>query len=187
VTHDQVEALSLSTRIAVMSGGRVVQQGSPREIYLEPNSEFVADFVGATSFVAGRVLTSGPVALTLETDLGTISCRPRPEVREGASAVVALRPECLVVTDRPAQGGNHFVGEVELSLFVGDGVDYRIRVGGQSLRARGSTRVQFDAGDRVYVNAAVDDCVVLLAEPAEPAEPVGPEAALDATNAGSAR
>jgi iron(III) transport system ATP-binding protein len=176
VTHDQVEALSLSTRIAVMSGGRVVQEGSPREIYLEPNSEFVANFVGATSFVAGRVLTSSPVTLTVETELGALSCRPHPDVRTGASAIVAIRPESLVVTDKPTQGDNCFAGEVELSLFVGDGVDYRIRAGGQSLRARGSARAQFDAGDPVYVNAAADDCVVLLADP------VGVEETLDATD-----
>ncbi|MDX6433643.1 MAG: iron(III) transport system ATP-binding protein [Streptosporangiaceae bacterium] len=176
VTHDQVEALSLSTRIAVMSGGRVVQEGSPREIYLEPNSEFVADFVGATSFVAGRVLTSSPVALTLETELGIFSCRPQPDVRTGASAIVALRPESLVVTDKPTQGDNCFPGEVELSLFVGDGVDYRIGAGGQSVRARGSARTQFDTGDTVYVTAAAHDCVVLLTDA------VGDEAATDATD-----
>jgi iron(III) transport system ATP-binding protein len=176
VTHDQVEALSLSTRIAVMSAGRVVQEGSPREIYMEPNSEFVADFVGATSFVAGQVLSSSPVALTAEAEFGTISCRPHPDVRTGASAIIAFRPESLVVTDKPTQGDNCFAGEVELSLFVGDGVDYRIRVGNQSLRARGSARTQFDAGDKVYVNAAADDCVVLLADA------VGDQAATDATD-----
>ncbi len=164
VTHDQVEALSLSTRIAVMSGGRVVQEGTPREIYLEPNSEFVADFVGATSFVAGRVVTSGSVALTLETELGTFDCRPDPTLLVGTAALIALRPESLVVTDVPGESDNCFAGEVELSLFVGEGVDYRIRVGGQSVRARGSARAQFDAGDKVYVNAAAEDCVVLLAD-----------------------
>jgi iron(III) transport system ATP-binding protein len=164
VTHDQVEALSLSTRIAVMSGGRVVQEGTPREIYLEPNSEFVADFVGATSFVAGRVIASSSVALTLGTELGAFNCRPDPGLLVGQAALVALRPESLVVSDAPAEGDNCFAGEVELSLFVGDGVDYRINVGGQSLRARGSARAQFDAGDTVYVNAAAGDCVVLLAD-----------------------
>jgi iron(III) transport system ATP-binding protein len=167
VTHDQVEALSLSTRIAVMSGGRVVQEGTPREIYLEPNSEFVADFVGATSFVAGRVVTSTSVALTLETELGAFYCRPDPGLLVGKAALVALRPESLVVSDAPGESDNCFAGEVELSLFVGDGVDYRINVGGQSLRARGSARAQFDAGDKVYVNAAAGDCVVLLADSAE--------------------
>jgi iron(III) transport system ATP-binding protein len=167
VTHDQVEALSLSTRIAVMSGGRVVQEGSPREIYLEPNSEFVADFVGATSFVAGHVITSSSVSLTLETELGAFNCRPDPGILAGTAALVALRPESLVVTDSPGEGDNCFAGEVELSLFVGDGVDYRINVDGQSLRARGNARAQFDAGDKVYVNAAAEDCVVLLADRVE--------------------
>ncbi|WP_248963577.1 ABC transporter ATP-binding protein [Sphaerisporangium perillae] len=181
VTHDQVEALSLSTRIAVMSSGRVVQEGTPREIYLEPNSEFVANFVGATSFVAGRVLISSPVTLTVQTELGTLNCRPHPDVPTGASAIVALRPESLVVTDSPTQSDNCFAGEVELSLFVGDGVDYRIKVGDQSLRARGSARAQFDAGDTVYVNAATDDCVVLLADPD------GAKAVMDATDVESDR
>jgi spermidine/putrescine transport system ATP-binding protein len=116
------------------------------------------------------------VALTLETELGIFSCRPQPDVRTGASAIVALRPESLVVTDKPTQGDNCFPGEVELSLFVGDGVDYRIGAGGQSVRARGSARTQFDTGDTVYVTAAAHDCVVLLTDA------VGDEAATDATD-----
>jgi ABC-type Fe3+/spermidine/putrescine transport system ATPase subunit len=55
VTHDQEEAITLSNRIAVMNGGRLEQQGSPAEVYDRPRTRFVADFIGLTNFIAGRV------------------------------------------------------------------------------------------------------------------------------------
>ena len=77
VTHDQVEALSMSNRIAVMKDGVIVQEGSPRDIYLAPNSEFVAAFIGATNFIRGTVTGAGliPGEYTLDTSVGRLVCR----------------------------------------------------------------------------------------------------------------
>jgi iron(III) transport system ATP-binding protein len=161
VTHDQVEALSLSTRIAVMNGGRVVQEGTPRDIYLNPSTEFVADFVGATSFIEGIATVSTPEVLTVETDVGVFACATNDGIRVGDSVSLALRPESVVVGDRPTDAENSFAGVVELSLFVGDSVDYRVQVGDRLVRAKGSARTQFQSGARVTLSVGASDCVVL--------------------------
>jgi spermidine/putrescine transport system ATP-binding protein len=91
VTHDQEEALSLATRIAVMSGGRVVQEGAPREIYYRPSTRFVADFIGDSNFLSGSV-ERGPggawlasaggerVAVAADVPIGAVTLMIRPEV-----------------------------------------------------------------------------------------------------------
>ncbi|HEY0247266.1 MAG TPA: ABC transporter ATP-binding protein [Gryllotalpicola sp.] len=163
VTHDQVEALSLSTRIAVMNGGRVVQEGDPKEIYLTPNDEFVANFVGATSFIPGTAVTADPAGIVVETPLGAFQCAPNTEIAPGAEVVLALRPESLRVSDAADASENSIAATVALSLFVGEGVDYRLAAGDFELRARGAARAQFPAGAKVVVNVAAADCVVLPA------------------------
>jgi iron(III) transport system ATP-binding protein len=164
VTHDQVEALSLSTRIAVMNGGKVVQLGTPRDIYMNPNSEFVAEFVGATTFIPGRVVEQSPTSTIVESSVGRLECAPTTEAHTDDSVLVAIRPEGLAVTDSPDPTSNSFVGDVQVALFIGEAVDYRIFAGDQIIRARGTARTQYAAGTKVHVNAAPHDCVVLPAD-----------------------
>ncbi len=99
VTHDQEEALALSDRIAVMSGGRLVQLGPPREVYDRPAARFVAEFIGATSRLPGRVLGAGPAGLAIALDCGTevtvspAAClRPAPP-GSGERVDLLVRPE----------------------------------------------------------------------------------------------
>src|SRR5947207_4037003 len=76
VTHDQIEALSMSNVIAVMNSGVIVQEGAPREIYLQPKSKFVANFIGSTNQLAGRVARiDGNGVGSVKTDNGAISCQ----------------------------------------------------------------------------------------------------------------
>jgi iron(III) transport system ATP-binding protein len=170
VTHDQVEALSLSSRIAVMSKGKVVQEGPPRDIYLAPNGAFVADFVGATSFVFGVVEQAGggPQETVVATSMGTLRCRTGVDVRQGDEVTVAIRPESIKVTAEARPSDNCFGGEVKLGLFLGDAVDYQVRVGEETLRAKGDARTQFGIGERVYVSIPADECVLLDQEPGIP-------------------
>ncbi len=106
VTHDQEEALSMSTRIAVMSGGQVHQTGAPRDIYLHPVDRFVADFIGESNFLPGEVLNGGGAPAFRLRD-GTVL--PAPTGGQGAgSATVALmvRPESVMVDTAPPGAGN---------------------------------------------------------------------------------
>ncbi len=92
VTHDQEEALSMATRIAIMSGGRVVQVGTPREIYERPADRFVANFIGETNFLEGEIGTSdGRTELRLAGGVTVAVESARPP----GPATLMIRPECL--------------------------------------------------------------------------------------------
>jgi len=94
VTHDQEEALTMSDRIAVMSSGNILQVGSPREIYDTPANRFVADFIGETNFLKGKItaIESGTAALALPA--GATLSAPSPEnAKSGDEITVMVRPE----------------------------------------------------------------------------------------------
>jgi ABC-type Fe3+/spermidine/putrescine transport system ATPase subunit len=146
VTHDQIEALSLSDRIAVMQRGRVEQVGAPRELYEHPASAFVRDFLGQTVILRGAVKeldpASGIVAVAMEGPLAgsTLRGRSAPDatLAGGAPAHVAIRPEDIEVVptgvapdDGERQNGNTLVGTIEALLFVGDRYEARVTLGGE--------------------------------------------------------
>src|SRR3954447_4162679 len=106
VTHDQEEALTMSDRIAVMSGGKVLQVGSPTEIYERPSCRFVADFIGESNFVKGRVsaIDADSAAITTADGLVLRGQIPQP-LRLEQEAVISVRPEkARLAVQRPADG-----------------------------------------------------------------------------------
>jgi len=139
VTHDQVEALGLSDRIAVMRGGVIQQEGNPRHLYEEPANEFVRDFVGRTVLFNGSVASvepDGRMSVQLDGSAnGTILGRyPGQEgVGVGARVRVGIRPEDLKV--RPATSADAppgaLTGTAEAALFVGDRMEYQVHVADQ--------------------------------------------------------
>ncbi len=143
VTHDQVEALSLSDRIAVMHQGRVEQVGPPRCLYEEPASAFVRDFLGQTVILHGRVcrLPSGHASSVVAVELNgalagrTLSGRAAPSVvlAPGGAAHLAIRPEDIEVAphDPPRQETNWLPGVIESLSFVGDRYEARVALGGE--------------------------------------------------------
>ncbi len=94
VTHDQEEALTMSDRIAVMDSGRILQIGTPLEIYERPNCRFVADFIGETNFIEGVVRETSPAHTTVATPDGMLwhGYTPHP-VQTGAHVTLSIRPE----------------------------------------------------------------------------------------------
>jgi ABC-type Fe3+/spermidine/putrescine transport system ATPase subunit len=139
VTHDQIEALSLSDRIAVMQRGRVEQVGAPRDLYERPGSPFVRDFLGQTVILHGRVAGGEPGAVMVKLD-GALAGRlvagraaPDATLVPGAEAHVAIRPEDIEVT--PADGArpddSALPGVIEALLFVGDRYEARVSLGGE--------------------------------------------------------
>ncbi|NET73643.1 MAG: ABC transporter ATP-binding protein, partial [Sphaerospermopsis sp. SIO1G2] len=132
VTHDQEEAITMSDRIAVMSDGLVQQLGSSREIYEHPANRFVADFIGETNFINGRVAESG-TQTTLESNGVQFTGVSREKLATGSEVTLAIRPEKLLLTT-PAeaaanQGAN---GRVTLNGTIADviyiGTDNRYQV-----------------------------------------------------------
>jgi iron(III) transport system ATP-binding protein len=148
VTHDQAEALAMSGRIAVLSEGRIVQVGKPREIYERPASEFVATFVGVTNLLRGTVAAIDPAnGSCCRVDTPELSAWGRmtgAELRVGDEAVLSIRPESVHIDrsaddarePRPSGARNRFTGEVSTRAFLGDSVDHMIAVGKQEFRNR---------------------------------------------------
>ncbi len=134
VTHDQEEALVLSDRIAVMDHGRVLQIGTPIELYEQPASLFVADFIGTNNLVPGTVATVGDGMAVLETPAGRLRGKVSGQLAAGRRAVVAIRPENLVLDG----GGDTDVtmkGRIVLSQYLGSLIRYEIEAGaGVALR-----------------------------------------------------
>jgi spermidine/putrescine ABC transporter ATP-binding subunit len=144
VTHDQEEALTMSDRIAVMRAGRVEQMGSPTEIYEAPASLFVADFIGDTNLLRGRVLGDGVV------EWGGNKIRAATAgALGGRAATLALRPEKIRIEAREPLD-NAVAATITHVVYQGETVRYLLRVeDGSELHALELGRVRFAAGDRV--------------------------------------
>ena len=133
VTHDQEEAMTLSTRIAVMDAGRFVQIGTPGEIYENPNSRFVADFVGNINLLDGVVEScAGGEAVVRCDELATrVVVRHEGALPVGAAVCVALRPEKILIhKEPPADGGPGVRGVVFDLAYFGNLSLYRVRTPG---------------------------------------------------------
>jgi spermidine/putrescine transport system ATP-binding protein len=103
VTHDQEEALSMSDRTCIMHAGRIVQVGSPRELYDQPVSRYVADFVGKSNFFDGRLLPDADKTACVQTETGLkLFGRPQGEMSPGAPVSLCLRPEQITLSGRQA-------------------------------------------------------------------------------------
>ena len=136
VTHDQIEALSISDRIAVMQRGRVEQVGPPRSLYERPASAFVRDFVGSTVILRGRVSALGPDGVSVAMN-GALAGRTlagrsvsATALAPGADVHVAIRPEDIEVDGARPDGGT-LPGVIDTLLFVGDRYEARVSLGGE--------------------------------------------------------
>jgi spermidine/putrescine transport system ATP-binding protein len=134
VTHDQEEALSMSDRIAVMHHGRVLQTGTPTEIYERPNCRFVADFIGDTNFLDGWVTagSGGRTVVTTADGLVVTGASEQP-LAPGSSATVSLRPEKarLTLDAPPGDIANCFAATVDRVDYIGSDTRMLVRISGQ--------------------------------------------------------
>jgi iron(III) transport system ATP-binding protein len=178
VTHDQSEALALSDEIAVFNAGRIVQRGSPQDIYSHPANRFVADFIGSANFLAGSVTQeAGPDGLVaVATAHGTFRCPFAQAVSCGQKVVVTARPEDLMLypappgdelpggDEPPGDGLNVLAGTVSGRVFLGDVIDYIVDVGEAELRIRARPEHVFRVRESVHIGIAPQKCVGLLSE-----------------------
>lgn len=130
VTHDQIEAMTLSDRIVVMNEGIIEQIGSPMEIYRFPNSRFVANFIGRANFLDGVVLAQHNSTLTVRSlgDSITLSNIKR-EFQEGEPVTLIVRPEMIKIK----KTGGLFQGIIRQAVYLGDMIEYAVDVGGVSI------------------------------------------------------
>ncbi|MGQ9637384.1 MAG: ABC transporter ATP-binding protein [Thermodesulfobacteriota bacterium] len=168
VTHDQEEALILSTRIAVMSKGRVIQVGTPREIYENPNSQEVADFVGTSNFFSCKVkevkgnqieLVSEEGLLMIVENQGGINLSP------GTNLLLNIRPESIqiIYPNEVSSEENRIEGIVRTSSYLGSLVQYEIEVfGGKRIKVNvvnPRKKAIFEEGERVILTFSPDDTI----------------------------
>lgn len=149
VTHDQEEAMAISDRIVVMNRGRVEQVGTAREIYQEPATQFVANFIGASNTFPGKVVTSEGASVVLDTPFGALRGKPaggeRGDLTSGGPANLIVRPEevrATSVTDGLDDAGRNAVhGDVAVVSYLGATVDLSVRLpDGSLILARGADR-----------------------------------------------
>jgi spermidine/putrescine ABC transporter ATP-binding subunit len=158
VTHDQEEALSLSDRIAVMSGGRILQIASPRELYERPNCREVADFIGEMNFFHATVRALTETTATVNAGLLGIITLPRanlaPVIRTDDHILLAIRPEHVQFA---ATG---IAGEITSATFLGERSHFHVKLAGRSdpVSVSGSTAPQ---GSAVAL-AFPPDCLIGL-------------------------
>jgi spermidine/putrescine transport system ATP-binding protein len=170
VTHDQEEALTMSDRIAVMSGGKVLQIGTPTEIYERPTCQFVADFIGETNFLHGSVVqSSGKQATVKVGELLVEGYTPQP-VAVGHDVTVSIRPEKARLSEqRPQQAANVFPVKVDRIAYIGsdtrifvtlDGT-HRFVIWEQNTISTLNPNAYYAQGDQAYLTWPVENALVL--------------------------
>jgi ABC-type Fe3+/spermidine/putrescine transport system ATPase subunit len=143
VTHDQSEALAMSDMIAVMNQGRVMQIGSPSDVYYRPENTFVASFVGTVNFLEGVVRSADSGRFEVETKGGSIVVRARADGGErgkvpgiGDTVTLTIRPESIRILDSAPDAGNAenvFRGEVCRYIFEGSSIRYWVEALGTEI------------------------------------------------------
>ena len=140
VTHDQEEALALSDRIAVMNKGEVLQVGTPTDIYDDPKTCFVADFIGEANLIPGKLLDDAP------------------------DATFSVRPESVRVSRQPPAGGRTLPGAISAVTYLGADTLAEVKTAAEKpVRARLRGRTDFEAGDPVHLSWDAPDERKLLA------------------------
>ena len=163
VTHDQEEALTMSDRIAVMSGGKVLQIGAPEDIYESPTNRFVADFIGETNFVEGIVQQHGdPVQFAITHEIVAPASWASEPIPVGEQALLSIRPEKIGLrkVDRHIKDDCtdcHAPGKITDVMYLGTDTRYNVLVAEKTnivVRAQNSTTSEhfFNVGDDVMLH-----------------------------------
>jgi spermidine/putrescine transport system ATP-binding protein len=162
VTHDQEEALTMSDRIAVMNRGRVLQIGTPEEIYEEPATRFVAEFIGEANFLVGRVTEQNGnfVGIDLPDGQRVVAVSNSP-LEVGSQVTVTVRCERIALQSRDGHA-NQFSGQVDEIVYIGTDTYYGVRLSdGQRVRVREQNadptqRVIAHLGDPVVISCQAE-------------------------------
>ncbi len=163
VTHDQLEAMTLSDQVVVINQGKIEQVGTPVDIYRRPRSRFVADFIGRANFVPARVTASSPTGLDV-----TVYDRPvhLPDISEsyapGSSVTLVVRPEMI----RVQPDGSPFHAVVRRAAYLGDSIDYELEINGQILTAAETDPLKMNLipeGSEVGIDFC-EECIHVIGE-----------------------
>ncbi len=170
VTHDQEEALTMSDRIAVMSMGKVMQMGTPVEIYERPNNRFVADFIGESNFFEGQVKSIS--AEEAAVFIPALNCELTGTPVEGGmvngeEVVVSVRPEKVRITDQP-RSQNSLSGTIVSTVYIGSNTHVVVQVGETRIKVWEQNRISrldpesfYTVGQEVHMALMPENTLVL--------------------------
>lgn len=167
VTHDQAEAMALSDRIAVMDQGKIEQVGSPQEIYEQPQTAFVADFIGNTNLFSGQITAQDRFDLQVVTTTNLkIIVQQESNVSSSATVVVSVRPEKIHLIDTPREQPNCFAGQIKHVMYLGTHVHYLVELlsGDRVTVSQPNTGEILATNTPVYVYWRATDCLALSAK-----------------------
>jgi putative spermidine/putrescine transport system ATP-binding protein len=152
VTHDQAESMVMSDRIVVMFDGRIHQIGTAEDVYDRPSTKAVANFIGLSNFLAGRIGGRDGDRWRLETALGTVSCGSGFAPETGAEVSAMIRPEAIGLAASPQPDVASFPGTVTERYFLGNLADYRVTMAdGSVLQVQQPATAPHPTGARVHV------------------------------------
>jgi iron(III) transport system ATP-binding protein len=161
VTHDQTEALSLSDRVVVMDGGRIMQIGTPQEIYRNPATPFIADFIGGSNFLAGTVLTVGAEgAMVSLPDGQTLLVTAGRGLVAGQQITVSVRPEAIHLVQSAEVAGtraNQLHGRIVQREYLGPRYQYSVSIGDRVVRFEAAENL---GGIDATVTVPAESCTV---------------------------
>jgi len=166
VTHDQKEALSIADRMAVMEAGQIRQSGKPADLYRLPDSKFVADFMGETNFLAGKVDAVTGAAAVVRTDAGAFEAalRSGSVLRPGDSCTLSIRPESWTLATQSA-ARNTVEGRITERIYLGEMAQYRFSTGPRTLKIceLNPRFVELSPERQVFASVEPEDVVLLPA------------------------
>ena len=165
VTHDQEEALSISDRIVVMKAGRIVEVGTPEQLYMKPRELFTAKFLGEANFISGEVMKVENSDLAIKVNNSEIlaRCNLMPSLGANEACVLAIRPEFIGIYRKP-QEENSIRCEVAEASFVGDSMRYTVKLGnGVTLLVKmpiSGFEPSLEIGNEAYLSLPIENLLV---------------------------
>ncbi|HXG53683.1 MAG TPA: ABC transporter ATP-binding protein [candidate division Zixibacteria bacterium] len=170
VTHDQSEALAISDQIAVMHGGKLIEVGSPYQLYTRPKRKFTATFLGLTNLIEGKVVEvdGDSTPGKMETKKGLLSFVPTTTLKRDQAAVISIRPENIpLYKEKPQNLENVLEGTVKEAVFMGDAYQCKVAVGDDILAVHTHPFNAVSPGDKVYLHLDPKSCNGLPADDTE--------------------
>ena len=161
VTHDQAEALVISDKIVILNQGKIVQTGSPKEIYSNPKNKFVAGFIAVSSFIDGKVGSFGDEKkkVVVKTDDGLIIQGFNNNLSIGQKVSVAIRMNVIKFI-QDENKINVFKGKIIQSSYLGNIIDYKIKVGNWEVRTNSEAKYDFKVGSEVTLYLPPNDIII---------------------------
>ncbi len=155
VTHDQLEAMVISDRLAVMNQGKIEQMGSPLEIYEKPRAKFVVDFIGLVNYISGKVVEVTPERCLVQptrVEGEPLHCVATDNVSQGEEVILSVRPEGITVySSHPGQRLNLLPSKVKVISNLGDRIHYVLGIGEESLDVFTPPSQRFSQGETLFI------------------------------------